>query len=88
MKFLIAVTPSTNVTDVSRLLFGNKLLTVLIFGIVTLVRPLQPENAELPMLVTLLGIVRLVRPLQPENAELPMLVTLFGIVTLVNLLMF
>ena len=34
-------------------------------GIVTLVRPLQPENAESPMLVTLLGIVTLVRPLQP-----------------------
>ena len=42
-------------------------------------RPLQPENAEPPMLVTESGIVTDVRPLQPENAELPMLVTEFGI---------
>ena len=32
------------------------------------VRPLQPENAVLSMLVTLLGIVIEVRPLQPSNA--------------------
>ena len=38
-------------------------------GIVTLVRPLQPENAELLMFVTLAGIVTLVRPLQSENAR-------------------
>ena len=50
-------------------------------GTVTLVNPLQSENAELQMLVTLFGIVTLVRPLQPENAELPMLVTLSGIKT-------
>ena len=30
--------------------------------------PLQPENAEYPMLVTLSGIVTLVRLVQPENA--------------------
>ena len=35
------------------------------FANVTLVRLLQPENAELPMLVTLSGIVMLVRLLQP-----------------------
>ena len=40
----------------------------------TLVRPLQRENAQSPMLVTLSGIVTLVRPLQSENAEFPMLV--------------
>ena len=34
-------------------------------GISMLVRPLQPENAELPILVTLEGISILVRPLQP-----------------------
>ena len=34
----------------------------------TLVNPLQPENAEDPMLVTLSGIVTLASPLQPENA--------------------
>ena len=44
----------------------------------------QPENAELPMLVTLSGIVTLVKPLQPEKAELPILVTLSGIVMLVS----
>ena len=37
-------------------------------GMVTLVRPLQPENARYPMLVTELGMVTLVRPLQPQNA--------------------
>ncbi len=43
-------------------------MRVTLFGIVTLVKPLQPENAEDPMLVTLFGIVTLVKPLQPENA--------------------
>ena len=42
---------------------------------VTLVRPLQPENAKSPMRVTELGMVTLVRLLQSENAEFPMLVT-------------
>ena len=56
-------------------------MLVTLLGIVTEVRPLQPEKAELPILVTLLGIETEVRPLQPEKAELPMLVTLLGIVT-------
>ena len=51
-----------------------------------LASPLQPENAESPMLATLFGIVTLVSPLQPENAEDPMPVTLSGIVTHVRLL--
>ena len=34
-------------------------------GIVTLVSPLHPENAENPILVTLSGIITLVSPLQP-----------------------
>ena len=38
------------------------------FPIVTLVKPLHPENALLPMLVTLSGIVTLVKPLHPSNA--------------------
>ena len=42
---------------------------------VILVRPVQPENAELPMFVTLSGIVMFVRPEQPVNAELPIVVT-------------
>ena len=49
--------------------------------IVTDVRPLQLENALLPMLVTLDGIVTEVRPLQPENALSSMLVTLAGMIT-------
>ncbi len=42
-------------------------MLVTLLGIVTLVSPLQPENAPLPMFVTLFGIVTLVRPLQPQN---------------------
>ena len=34
-------------------------------GMITLVKPLQPENAPLPMEVTELGMVMLVKPLQP-----------------------
>ena len=36
---------------------------------VTDVRPVQPEKAELPMLVTLFGMVMDVRPVQPMKAE-------------------
>ena len=43
-------------------------------GIVMLVSPLQPENAQSPMLVTESGIFTLVSSLQPRNAHLPMLV--------------
>ena len=50
---------------------------VTLLGIVTLVSPLQLENAPFPMLVTPSGIVTLVSPLQPENADSPMLVTHF-----------
>ena len=45
------------------------------------VRPLQPEKALLPMLVTLMGMVTDVRPLQPLKASRPMLVTLLPMVT-------
>jgi len=54
------------------------------FGNHIAVNPLQPENADDPMLVTESGIVTLVKPLQPENADDPMFVTELGIVTLVN----
>ena len=37
-------------------------------GMVTDVRPLQPEKADSPMLVTPLGILTDVRPLQSEKA--------------------
>ena len=55
-----------------------------VFSKVMLVRPVQPENAEEPMLVTLSGIVMLVRLEQFENAPLPMIVTPLPIVTLVR----
>ena len=44
----------------------------------------QPENADLPMLVTLFPIVTLVNEVHSQNAPSPILVTLFGIVILVN----
>ena len=59
-------------------------MLVMLLGIVTLVSPVQPSNALLPMLVTLLGIATLVSPEQSLNAVPPMLVTLFGIVMLVS----
>lgn len=40
------------------------------FGMVTDVRPVQPENAPAPMLVTEFGMVTDVRPVQPENLQL------------------
>ena len=46
--------------------------------------PLQPRNADPPILVTLSGIVALFNLSQYANAESPMRVTLSGIVTLVN----
>ena len=39
-------------------------MLVTLLGIVTEVKPLQPQKASLPMLVTLLGIVTEVKPLQ------------------------
>ena len=43
-------------------------MRVTLLGIITLVRPMQSENAQFPMFVTPLPIVTLIRPLQPENA--------------------
>ena len=59
-------------------------MEVTLFGIVTLVSPLQPWNAPWLMEVMLLGRVTLVRPVQSRNALSPMEVTLLGIVTLVR----
>ena len=53
-------------------------MLVTLFGIVMLVSPVQPENAELPMLVTLPGIVMLVRKAQFLNCETPILVVPSG----------
>ncbi len=43
-------------------------MLVMLFGIVTLVKPVQPQNASPPMLITLSGIVMLVKPVQSLNA--------------------
>ena len=43
-------------------------MLVTLFGIVTLVRDVQPRKAPALMLVTLFGIVTLVRDVQPEKA--------------------
>ena len=51
---------------------------------VTLVRPVQPQNAQRSILVTLLGIVMLVRPVHSKNIPYSILVTPFEIVTLVR----
>ena len=45
---------------------------------VTLVKPVQSQNAPLPIEVTELGMVTLVKPVQPENARLPIEVTELG----------
>ena len=56
-------------------------MLVMEFGIVTLVRSVQPEKARSPMLVTELGIVTLVRLMQVSKASSPMPVTPSGITT-------
>ena len=52
-------------------------MSVMLFGRVMLVRPVQSENAPSPMVVTLSGKVMLVRPVQSLNASSPMVVMLF-----------
>ena len=54
------------------------------FGMLMLVRPVQPLNADQSMEVTELPMLTLVRPEQPLNAELPMEVTEFGMLMLVR----
>ncbi len=39
-------------------------MLVTLFGMVTLVKPVQYANAQSPMLVTLFGMVTLVKPVQ------------------------
>ena len=59
-------------------------MLVTLLGIVTDVKPEQPEKALPPMVVTLLGIVTDVKPEQPEKALPPMVVTLLGMVVLLQ----
>ena len=54
----------------------------------TLVKPLQPLNAYIPIHVTLSGITRFVNPLQPLNAYDPISFTLSGIMTSLSLTQF
>ena len=49
-------------------------MLVTLFGMVILVKLVQPANASLPMLVTLFGMV--IKLVQPANAASPMDVTL------------
>jgi hypothetical protein len=49
-------------------------------------KPLQPEKALLPMLVTPDGMLTALKLLQPAKALLPMLVTLDGMLTALKLL--
>ena len=51
-------------------------ISVTELGIVTEVKPLQPEKAKSPISVTELGIVTEVKSLQPEKADLPILAQL------------
>ena len=68
-----------------RVRLGNlKLMSVMLEGMVALVRLVQPANAISPMLVTLLGMVTLARARHSVNAVSPMLVTLSGMVTSVR----
>ena len=60
--------------------------TVLPSSTIIEVKPLQPEKAPTPILVTELGIVIEVKPLQPEKALPPILVTELGIVIEIKLL--
>ena len=53
-------------------------------GIVMLVKPVQPLNAESPIVVTLFGNEIFAKLVQLLNAELPIVVTLFGIVIFVK----
>ena len=55
-------------------------MLVMLFGNVSLVKPLQYSKAESPMLATLFGNVSSVKPLQYSKAESPMRVTLFGMI--------
>jgi hypothetical protein len=55
-------------------------MLVTLFGMVTLVRPVQPQKENPPMLATLLGMVIPVRLVQRLKALFSILVTLLGMV--------
>ena len=71
--------PGQEINVVLSLLYSTPWASLLYAGFsasaVMLVSPLQPENAEYPMLVTEDGIVMLVSPLHHSNAYSPMHVT-------------
>jgi hypothetical protein len=50
-----------------------------LLGMVTVVKPMQPENASRPIIFTLFGMVIDNKLVQPENAKSSILITLLGI---------
>ncbi len=50
-------------------------MLVTVLEMITEDKPLQPQNAKLPIEMTVLGIVTEVSPLQYQKALFPMLVT-------------
>ena len=73
MKYVAFVEVSVTTVSVPPVILLQSELLVVLYHVdvssnIMLVRPLHPENAYLPMLVTLLGIVILVRPVQFLNA--------------------
>jgi hypothetical protein len=59
-------------------------MLVTVFGMVMLVRALQPRNASFPILVTLLGMVRLAKGVF-SNALCPIFITPVPIVAVAKL---
>ncbi len=83
----MTVTPSGMFMSVRLSQYLNTPLSMHVtpLGITTLLRFLQPQNANSPMTVTPSGMFMSVRLVQFLNASLPMLVTLLGIATLLRL---
>ena len=60
-------------------------MLVTLLGIVTLVRPEQPSNAEPPMLVTLLGIVELLQPTRRVFVDVSIIALQFSLLSYIAL---
>ena len=63
---------------------AEKPIDVMLFGIVSEVRPVQPLKAEPSIVVKLLWNVTDFKPVQPLKAELPIFVTLLGITVFIH----
>ena len=87
LGIIVFLHPLINVfvaVSIMALQFSRELYTELPLSTFMLVKPLQLENAPVPIEVTELGMVTLVRPLQLRNAPSPIEVTELGMVTLVK----